>query len=89
MVSVLKFWLNAGVDGFRIDAVPQLFEDEQFRDEPPATTKLKTADGPTEDEYAFWDQKFSFNLPQTLSLLEKFRNVCDCLRWACQVEQIF
>ena len=30
---ILEFWLQKGADGFRIDAVSQLFEDPSFRDE--------------------------------------------------------
>ena len=28
--ETLKFWLNMGVAGFRIDAVPHFFEDERY-----------------------------------------------------------
>jgi alpha-glucosidase len=33
MFDVMKFWLRRGVAGFRLDAIPELFEDEQLRDE--------------------------------------------------------
>lgn len=32
--EVLMFWLDKGVDGFRVDAVPHLVEDSKFLDEP-------------------------------------------------------
>jgi alpha-glucosidase len=35
MLDVLRFWLDRGVDGFRIDAVAQIMKDPQFRDNPP------------------------------------------------------
>ena len=34
MYEVLHFWLERGVDGFRIDALEVLLKDEQFRDNP-------------------------------------------------------
>ena len=35
MLGVLRFWLDRGVDGFRIDALRQLIKDDRFRDNPP------------------------------------------------------
>ncbi|MGZ3647220.1 MAG: alpha-amylase family glycosyl hydrolase [Ktedonobacteraceae bacterium] len=34
MYDVLRFWLDRGVDGFRVDALEVLLKDEQFRDNP-------------------------------------------------------
>jgi alpha-glucosidase len=34
MCEVLRFWLERGVDGFRVDAIHHLIEDEQLRDNP-------------------------------------------------------
>ena len=34
MLDVLRFWFDRGVDGFRVDAIHHLFEDEQLRDDP-------------------------------------------------------
>ncbi|GAC1399786.1 MAG: alpha-amylase family glycosyl hydrolase [Ktedonobacteraceae bacterium] len=34
MYDVLRFWLDRGVDGFRVDVLPMLLKDEQFRDNP-------------------------------------------------------
>jgi alpha-glucosidase len=58
MLDVLRFWLARGVDGFRVDAIHHLFEDEELRDNPlnpdwregmsPARRliRLRTADQP-------------------------------------------
>jgi alpha-glucosidase len=35
MHGCLRFWLERGVDGFRIDAIHHLFKDEALRDNPP------------------------------------------------------
>src|SRR3954452_20822561 len=34
MLDVLRFWLERGVDGFRVDAIHHLFEDIELRDNP-------------------------------------------------------
>ncbi len=35
MLDVLLFWLDRGIDGFRVDALSALFEDERLRGDPP------------------------------------------------------
>jgi alpha-glucosidase len=35
MLDVLRFWLDRGVDGFRVDVLWLLIKDAQFRDNPP------------------------------------------------------
>src|SRR5215207_2089598 len=35
IAGVMRFWLELGVDGFRLDALPLLVKDEQLRDNPP------------------------------------------------------
>lgn len=34
MLDVMRFWLDKGVDGLRVDAVWHVIKDEQFRDDP-------------------------------------------------------
>jgi alpha-glucosidase len=36
MQGVERFWLDRGVDGFRLDAIQMLIKDPQLRDDPPA-----------------------------------------------------
>ena len=35
MLDVMRFWLDRGVDGFRVDVIWGLVKDERFRDNPP------------------------------------------------------
>ena len=35
MLGVLRFWLDRGVDGFRVDALRQVLKDPEWRDNPP------------------------------------------------------
>ena len=35
MFSAMKFWLDKGVSGFRLDAIQTLFEDQKLQDNPP------------------------------------------------------
>ncbi len=35
MFNVMRFWLNKGVDGFRVDVLWFIFKDEQLRNNPP------------------------------------------------------
>jgi alpha-glucosidase len=35
MMKVLTFWLDRGVDGFRVDAIHHVIKDDQLRDNPP------------------------------------------------------
>ena len=35
MLDVMRFWLDKGVDGFRVDVIAKMMKDPLFRDEPP------------------------------------------------------
>ena len=37
MQEVVRFWLERGVDGYRLDAIDRLMKDPDLRDDPPAT----------------------------------------------------
>jgi alpha-glucosidase len=43
MQQVMRFWLDRGVDGFRIDAPHRLIKDRDLRDNPPEVASLRLA----------------------------------------------
>jgi alpha-glucosidase len=45
MLDVLRFWLDRGVDGFRVDVIWHLIKDEEFRDNP-ANPDFRPGDNP-------------------------------------------
>ncbi len=71
MHQVLRFWLNRGVDGFRVDAVYCLFKDEDFRDEPINPTYVVGAHDPYEMLY----HPYTFALPETIDMIKQFADI--------------
>jgi alpha-glucosidase len=68
MFNVLRFWLKRGVDGFRLDAVSRLFEDQQLRDDPILPGKNVYGDPNIL-------HKYTENLPEVHEILRDFREV--------------
>jgi len=60
MAEVLRFWIEHGVDGFRLDAIDRLLKGLQLRDDPPATRPPAL---PERDEVAVLNQVHSRNAP--------------------------
>lgn len=70
MFNVVRFWLDRGVAGFRLDAVTCLFEDPQFRDE-------KVLPGKNEYGDPNIGEEMTNNLPQIHVVLRALRKVTD------------
>lgn len=75
-LAEMKFWLDKGVDGLRIDALPFANHDPQFRDNP-------WRDGiewPNDVSRERWDmQRFDHSIcqPQTVDLVARIRELLD------------
>ena len=61
MGGVLRFWLDRGVDGFRLDAIDRLLKDPEFRDDPPAKGPPPLPEGNA--EFASLEHRHSRNAP--------------------------
>ncbi|XP_063232110.1 maltase A1-like [Bacillus rossius redtenbacheri] len=77
MKDVLRYWLRLGVDGFRVDSIPHLFEDTRFLDEP-----LTHTPGLQPTDYDYTEHVFTQNLPETYDMVHQFRRVLDEFRAA-------
>lgn len=72
MLEVLRFWLDLGVDGVRIDALPHVIKDRCLRDNPKSLSYSEDQE-PTNRHF----QAYSQNQPELLEVLELFRKVID------------
>jgi glycosidase len=70
MQDVLRFWLERGADGYRIDAIDRLLKDPQLRDDPPAAGPYGL---PVSDEEINLALTHSRNAPDTGAALAKIR----------------
>jgi alpha-glucosidase len=71
MADVMRFWLDRGVDGFRVDASAVLIKDELLRDNP----KNPQAEGkppPQRNTPVFTDDR-----PETMQCIEFIRQILD------------
>jgi alpha-glucosidase len=70
MQDVLRFWIERGADGYRIDAIDRLMKDPELRDDPPASEPYGL---PVTDEEAKLALSNSRNAPGTGAALAKMR----------------
>ena len=70
MWDVVRFWMDKGVSGFRLDAITSLFEDPQFRDEKVMPGKNAYGDPIVSREY-------TDNLPEVNTVLQELRQVTN------------
>ena len=73
MQDGLRFWLDRGADGYRIDAIDRLLKDPHLRDDPPATEPFGL---PLSEAEAKLARIYSGNAPDTGRALAKIREAC-------------
>lgn len=74
----VEFWLQRGVDGFRLDAINFCFHDAKLRDNPPKPKELRQGRGFTSDNpYAYQFHYFNNTQPENLKFLEELRDLLD------------
>ncbi len=71
MGDALRFWVDRGVDGFRLDALDRLLKDPELRDDPVATAPPPL---PQHDDYAALEHIHSTNSPEIGTALQAIRD---------------
>jgi alpha-glucosidase len=71
-LGVARFWLDRGVDGFRLDVINMLVHDRELRDNPVARYNHTP---PTATE--FQEHVFDRTRPETLNFVERLRALMD------------
>jgi alpha-glucosidase len=74
----VRFWLDRGVDGMRLDAINFCFHDPQLRDNPPKPAELRTGRGFLPDNpYAYQYHVYNNTRPENLPFIEELRRLTD------------
>ena len=74
----VRFWLDKGVDGFRLDAINFCFHDAQLRDNPAKPAHLRVGRGFSADNpYAYQYHHHNNTQPENLVFLEQLRELLD------------
>ena len=74
VLGIVKFWLEKGVDGFRLDTVNYYFHDQRLRDNPKSPVQFKK---PPVNPYYSQNQLYAINQDENLEFLKKFRGLLD------------
>ena len=72
LLADMRFWLERGVDGFRLDTVNFYHHDPELRDNPPAPERR-----PGMLPYDMQDHIYSKTRPENIAFLQRMRALCD------------
>ncbi|HUF52731.1 MAG TPA: alpha-amylase family glycosyl hydrolase [Dehalococcoidia bacterium] len=72
MSDALRFWLDRGVDGFRVDVIYHMIKDDQWRDNPP---NPDWEEG--ENPYRRLHAVYSIDQPEIMDVVREMRAVVD------------
>ena len=76
LLDVARFWLERGVDGFRLDTINFYFCDKDLRDNPPLAPEARNATiAPAVNPYNWQEHLYDKNRPENLDFLRKLRAV--------------
>lgn len=79
LLKAVRFWLERGVDGFRLDTVNYYFHDEELRNNPPHAPDSGDAglDAPDVNPYGMQNHLYDKTQPENVEFLKSFRALLD------------
>ncbi|MBO0345774.1 alpha-glucosidase [Roseibium sp. CAU 1637] len=77
VLDVARFWLDLGVEGFRLDTVNFYFHDQELRDNPPRPPNVPITGVDPSNPYSFQHHLFDKTRPENLAFLERLRRLAD------------
>jgi alpha-glucosidase len=78
LLDVTRFWLERGVDGFRLDTINFYYADKELRSNPALPKDQRNATiAPSVNPYNHQEHLYSKNQPENLEFLAKFRALLD------------
>jgi alpha-glucosidase len=76
--DIARFWLDLGVDGFRLDVVNFFTHDRQLRDNPRRPDHVpRPAGADPNDPFFSFINLYNFCRPETISVIQEIRRVTD------------
>ncbi|MGB3407945.1 MAG: alpha-amylase family glycosyl hydrolase [Jannaschia sp.] len=78
LLDATRFWLDRGVDGFRLDTINFYIADKLLRDNPALPPERRNANiAPAVNPYNHQEHLYSKNQPENLLFLKRFRALLD------------
>ncbi|MEO0638038.1 MAG: alpha-amylase family glycosyl hydrolase, partial [Pseudomonadota bacterium] len=78
LLDTIRFWLDLGVDGFRLDTINFYFHDDQLRANPPLPMEERTSTiAPSVNPYNHQNHLYDKNRPENLEFLKRLRALLD------------
>ncbi len=74
MLDVVRFWLDRGVDGFRLDIFNFVFEDTSFADNP---WTLRMLPDMARQQWMFEERRYNMNRPESFAFAQELRAVLE------------
>jgi alpha-glucosidase len=92
--NVMRFWLELGVDGFRLDVANMYLYDREFRDNPPKLQGYTRFGSKLGEEGFFYPYDMQYHIynkcrPENIDVLKMLRKVCNEREGTMMVGEMF